>query len=276
MNCSFAAFLERYKHFELIPGELYFTITEETVKSANSEVPVSILDYPKDFATDKTPPSIKQIHAFYAIVSRFIASGNTVHFYTSMANLPCSLVYICTFLMTRKKQSADLTFAPFSLLSALIKPFHDISGKELFYDLTVVSVLRSFEKAVVNKWFSMETFNSDQYEYFNQIHMNWIIPDVLLAFSTTTPVPQNKAFLAFNKLHINHFISLGGLVYEQSNFFNYGFDYTEMRLKGITPSIDELKEFLEVTSNDHTFVIHSNGQIDLSYEFLRYADILCK
>lgn len=267
----FGTFLERYKHYELLPGSLYFSVSEELIESKKPEVAFSISDYPNIFFMKKSsPPSIRQIYSFIDTVSRFLTSGKVIHFYTSTNNLAHSIVLICCFMMIKTKQSADLAFAPFSLLSAMIHPFRFDSTQKVF-DLTVVTCLRSFEKALKLKWFSIDSFNTEQYDYFDELSMNWIVPDFLLAFSSnqSRAYSLKKVLLAFNKLHLNHYVTLSGSIYDRQTFQDYGFDLTEFNAtcEGI-PSPKLIKDFLNISENsDHTFVVHSHNEIDLSYVF---------
>ena len=279
---SLSSFFGRYQRFPLSPDNIVFTIVtspEDEKKivdsQESSDIAFSLSSHSKELFIDQSqqkgsrPPSIRQIHAFVIMINKILRSGKRVHFYTEVENLAASVVYICCFSMLKNKQGADLTFAPFSLLSASLKPFqNNVLQKQGNGDVTVVSCLRSFEKAINNKWYTFEKFSQEQYDYFDNIHMNWIVPDVIITFwSKKQNIPQSKAFLAFNKLHINHYVSLCGQYYEKSVFYDYGFDYTEMKMDSSLPSFEIVGDFLELTSSDHTFVIHSHGETDLSYAF---------
>lgn len=276
----FATFLGRYKHYELLTDKLYFSVSEEPIESKHSEVAFSISDYPKEFSLKKSsPPSIRQIYSFFNIVSCFIESGKSVHFYTTSSNLGHSIVFICSFMIIKMKQGADLVFAPFSLLSAMIHPFRCIDSNEKTFDLTVVTCLRSFEKALKENFFSVESFNPEQYDYFDALNMNWVVPDSLLAYSSspTQLLSLKKVLLAFNKLHLNHYVSLCGTLYDKQTFVDYGFDLTEFDAsEKVIPPPKIVKSFLEISANsDHTFVLHSHGEIDLSYVLFNILNSNC-
>lgn len=269
---ALAMFIKRYSHFELIENQLYFTVTDDQLDQSNdSEVLFSIEDYPTEFAVSHNcPPSLKQIHIFIGMFNKIIGLRKTIHFYTKIANLPHSLTLLGCFMMIRMKQTADLTFAPFSLLSALIKPFQGVDDhiQQKTYDLTVVTCLRSFEKAIKNKWFHYDTFNVQKYDYFKEQDMSWIIPNYLLSFfSNTTQSPSaNKAFLAFHKLRINHLISINDSPFDIDTINNYGFDFNQISIKSIVPSAQATKQFFTLLSNsNHTFAVHSHSSTDLSY-----------
>ena len=101
--------------------------------------------------------------------------------------------------------------------------------------------------------------------------MNWIVPDFLLSYSSnpTQLLSLKKVLLAFNKLHLNHYVSLCGTLYDKQTFLDYGFDLTEFEAsEKVIPSPKVVKSFLEVSEHsDHTFVLHSHGETDLSYVF---------
>lgn len=58
---------------------------------------------------------------------------------------------------------------------APLPDFHDASPCQCTYDLTVLDCLQGFAKARLHGFFDMETFDVEEYEYFEQVEVRWFV-----------------------------------------------------------------------------------------------------
>jgi len=67
---------------------------------------------------------------------------------------------------------------------APLPDFHDASPCQCTYDLTVLDCLQGFSKARLHGFFDMETFDVEEYEYFEQVEVRGGIDyeELLFAF----------------------------------------------------------------------------------------------
>ena len=54
---------------------------------------------------------------------------------------------------------------------AELPPFHDASPCQCTYELTVYDCLKGLQKAVMHNFFSLESFDVEEYEYFEQVEV---------------------------------------------------------------------------------------------------------
>jgi cell division cycle 14 len=67
-----------------------------------------------------------------------------------------------------------------------LPPFHDASPCQCTYDLTVLDCLRGLQKAREHNFFDKETFDVEEYEFFEQVEVRRkIIPHILCSIVPT-------------------------------------------------------------------------------------------
>lgn len=122
-----------------------------------------------------------------------------------------------------------------------LQPFHDASPCECTYNLTVLDCLRGLAKARDYGFFNFETFDVNEYEYYEQVEngdLNWIIKDKILAFAgphyrrnitaegycTLTPHDYIKYFQQKN---VGLVVRLNKKCYDENDFIQAGIDHFE-------------------------------------------------
>ena len=94
---------------------------------------------------------------------RFVCSGTHPHRRTNAACLICSwaIIYL--------NQTPDEAYAPFRGVYPAFTPFHDATPITCTYHLSVYDCLCGLAKAKALKFFDFETFDPDEYEFYEQV-----------------------------------------------------------------------------------------------------------
>ncbi len=71
---------------------------------------------------------------------------------------------------------------------AELPPFHDASPCQCTYELTVFDCLKGLQKARQHNFFDIETFDVEEYEYFEQVEVRSFLRHILMAGGVT---PKN-------------------------------------------------------------------------------------
>lgn len=85
-------------------------------------------------------------------------------------------------------------YAPFFGLQPPLIPYRDASFGICTYHLEVLDCVRALARAASLDHFNLDTFNADQYAFYDKIEhgdLNWIIPGKFVAFSG--PLARYKA-----------------------------------------------------------------------------------
>lgn len=155
-----------------------------------------------------------------------------------------------------------------------LPPFHDASPCQCTYDLTVFDCLLGLRKALEHNFFDLETFDVEEYEYFEQVEngdLNWIVPDKILAFAGPSyerhVSPEGYCTLApsdyipyFKQKNVGLVVRLNKKMYHEQDFVDAGIDHIEaFFLDGSCPSMEILqgvvKAFEEVPEGK-AFAVH--------------------
>ena len=137
-------------------------------------------------------------------------------------------------------------------------PFRDASISISSYDCTILTCLKSLEKAYKLNWFTIKTFDYEFYDLYGNRgaeNMTWIIPHKLLAFScpvneerihgkSYNPETYAKIFI---KLGIKTVVQLNNTRYEKSKFKNHGIKHYELFFSdGTCPSNYIVERFFSI------------------------------
>lgn len=114
------------------------------------------------------------------------------------ANAVCLM---CMYQVVVRCVSAEEAFRPFLEVTSLLAPFRDALPGPSTFDLSVLDCLQGLERSIQMGWFQWGSFNSEAYDYydaFDDMGLNWIIPNKLLAFGGprdrgAQPAPGNGA-----------------------------------------------------------------------------------
>uniref|UniRef100_A0A915BHG0 protein-tyrosine-phosphatase n=3 Tax=Parascaris TaxID=6254 RepID=A0A915BHG0_PARUN len=138
--------------------------------------------------------------------------------------------------------------------------FRDAAMGAPTYRLHLHNVLRGVEKAFKLKWVSFESFDPDEYEFYERVEngdFNWIIPGKVLSFCG----PHNKSIVEngypyhapevyfdyFRRHNVSTIIRLNKRMYDAKRFVDAGFDHVDLFfVDGSTPSDDIVQRFINV------------------------------
>ncbi|XP_017538562.1 cell division cycle 14Aa isoform X3 [Pygocentrus nattereri] len=139
-------------------------------------------------------------------------------------------------------------------------PFRDAAFGNCTYNLTILDCLQGIRKALQHGFFDFETFDVEEYEYYERVEngdFNWIVPGKLLAFSG--PHPKSKIengyplhapeayFPYFRQHNVTDVVRLNRKIYEGRRFTDAGFEHHDLFfVDGSTPSDLITRRFLHI------------------------------
>ncbi|KAI0982474.1 hypothetical protein GJ496_000276 [Pomphorhynchus laevis] len=139
--------------------------------------------------------------------------------------------------------------------------YRDASHDDSSRKLTLISVLRAIEIAVVEKFFDYRTFNAEEIDYYEEVQngdLNWIIPGKLLAFAGPRYTSEEKLdgtvhhtpakyFDYFHKNNVKAIVRLNRKAYDESHFTAAGFEHYDLIFPdGSVPSCNHILRFLSI------------------------------
>jgi cell division cycle 14 len=140
-------------------------------------------------------------------------------------------------------------------------PFRDASQGECTFDLTPQHCVYAWWKANKNAFFDFETFDVQEYEFFEQVEngdLNIIIPGKYLAFSgphrtargldgypTLTPEDYVPIFQQYGVVSV---VRLNKKMYDKNKFVQEGFDHHDLFfIDGTNPSQEIVDKFVQIS-----------------------------
>jgi len=143
-------------------------------------------------------------------------------------------------------------------------PFRDAALGPCDYKLTVFHCLQAVYKAFKFKFFNFETFDPEEYEYFECVEngdLNVMVPDKFIAFSGPhrTKEGPNKYpqmivedyFPIWKRYNVRAVVRLNRKMYEEAKFLAAGFShYDFFFVDGTTPTEEIVQAFLETCERE--------------------------
>lgn len=142
-------------------------------------------------------------------------------------------------------------------------PFRDASFGPSSYDVHLHDCLNAIGKALENGFINFETFDVDEYEYYERVEngdLNWIVPNKFIAFCG--PHPKSKIengyplhapetyFPYFRTHNVTTIIRLNKKIYDAHRFSDNGFTHRDLFfVDGSTPSDSIMRQFLEIAES---------------------------
>jgi cell division cycle 14 len=224
------------------------------------------------------PPSLAQIHRFYQLtVALLAAHAEPLEFYCldNAFRFTTAVCYICTFQILHTQCTADEVFEKFSRLEPCFMPFNDASPMRPTHSLSVRWYLRGFQKGVNLKWYSPDTFDLDDWEFFYRGEngsMNWIVPRKLLAFASPWMQRQlpdgavvclpSDLIKPFKDKGITYVVRLNERVYNERIFTSAGLRHTDLFFAdGTTPPLRIRDAFLRIINGKDVVALHCRAGI---------------
>ncbi|XP_029106062.1 cell division cycle 14Aa isoform X2 [Scleropages formosus] len=259
---------------EFIRDRLYFATTRSKPKStANTHYFCTDEDFVyENFYADFGPLNLAVLYRYCCKLNKklksFTLSRKRVVHYTSFdqhkrANAAFLIgAYAVIYL---RKSSEEAYRALISGSNASFLPFRDASFGNCTYNLTVLDCLQGIQKALQHGLLDFDTFDADEYEYYERVEngdFNWIVPGKFLAFSG--PHPKSKTengyplhapdayFPYFRKHNVNTVVRLNRKIYDAKRFTDAGFCHFDLFFAdGSTPVDQIVRRFLHICENAH-------------------------
>ncbi|KAL3217357.1 hypothetical protein MRX96_032478 [Rhipicephalus microplus] len=259
---------------EIITDRLYFAAVRSTVKPVSSgQNHFFTIDDElvyESFYADFGPLNLAMLYRYYIklqkkLNSYALAQKKIIHYTTSDAKKRVNAAFLMgSYSIIFLKRSAEQAYK--SLCAGIITPyisFRDASFGPCTYNLSLLNCLRAVEKAVLHKFLDFETFDVEEYEYYERVEngdLNWIVPNKFIAFCG--PHPKSKIenghpfhspetyFPYFRKHNVSTVVRLNKKIYDARRFADQGFEHKDLFfVDGSTPSDAIMREFIEISEN---------------------------
>ncbi|EDV23417.1 uncharacterized protein TRIADDRAFT_27920 [Trichoplax adhaerens] len=252
-----------------ISGRLYF-VTLRTKPRSSTGVHYFSIDHEfqyENFYSDFGPVNMAVLYRYYCklnkkLKSPTLAKKKIVHYtsYDSKKRANAAFLIAAYSVIGLRKSPDDAYHILTNGNKPPFLPFRDASYGPSTYNLTILHCLKALKKGMDNGFVSFDTFDVDEYEYYEKVEngdFNWIIPKKFLAFSgphdkTTVengyPLHAPEAYISyFHKHNITFVIRLNKKIYDAKRFTNNGIDHKDLFFTdGSTPSDKIVNEFLRL------------------------------
>ena len=159
--------------------------------------------------------------------------------------------------------SPEEALRPFAAMSPPLAPWHDASPYVDTFHLTTLDVLRGVARARDSGFFSMEEFNPEAYEHYEQVangDMNWLVEGRFLALAGPVDGAQDTAedgegyhlttvaelLPVFRELRVTSLVRLNKKYYDERRFVAAGVAHLDLYfLDGSNPPPAVLQKFLQ-------------------------------
>jgi cell division cycle 14 len=254
---------------EVIPDRLYWVplnvVPKSTTKSHYFSIDNELVYEP--FFADFGPLNLAMIYRYCKKIEAklsdpTLAGKQIVHCCSLDPKKRANAAFlICAYQVLACGKSAELAFEPFAGMTPLCLPFRDAACGVCSFHLTIVDCLKGLEKSIEHRWFDLDTFEVDAYEYFEKVEngdVNWIIPDKFLAFAGPSPTPTDSdgfpAFTPedyapiFREAGVSLVIRLNKKQYDRRRFIDNGVNHSDLYfLDGSCPSKEIISKFLDLS-----------------------------
>ncbi|GJD06381.1 Dual specificity protein phosphatase CDC14A [Galdieria sulphuraria] len=253
MQCSESQSLSSFDRKELV-GEFY-SIDD-------------LLTY-EPFCADFGPLNLGQLYRFIQLTNKKIvdARDSCVYFYCRDEDkyITNAAILIGGYALFHLGMSTEEVYKRLEKLESRFCNFKDASFVKSSFQLTVKHCIDALDKAKKCRFFDPETFDIEEYEFFEQpLHgdLNWIVPGKLLAFSGPTAVRTlspdgSRSFTPedyipyFRKKNVTCVVRLNNKMYEARRFVDAGIHHYDLYFEdGGIPSRAILQQFLSICATE--------------------------
>ncbi len=181
----------------------------------------------------------------------FHYSGSHGHRRANAVHLICAWQLLC---LGRTPEDA---FKPFRNCPPF-PPWHDATPSMCSYNLTILDSLRGLAKAVECKFFDLNAFDVEEYEYYEQVEngdLNWIVDGKFLAFAGPHSaqhaneyhnLPPEAYVPYFKRRNVSLVVRLNKKYYDSASFTKQGIDHMDLYfLDGSNPPEHLLARFIQ-------------------------------
>ncbi|XP_026191341.1 dual specificity protein phosphatase CDC14AB [Cyclospora cayetanensis] len=272
---------------EVLPGRLYYrkAVFPPHDTPAIHFFSVDKLFVYEPFFLDFGPLNLSCIFKYCKMIKAMLVNSTLrrkllVHYSAfSQDKVANAVLLLGSFLLIEMKKTPEEAMKPFSELSGSLKPFRDATYSGCDFELSVLDCLRGLSYAMQLNWFSLSTFNQEEYDHYERLEngdMNWIIPGKFLAFSCPSIggaamsarrsgdgegsgccMPSHHVSV-FKKLNIKLVIRLNKKMYDAQVFKDAGIAHYDLFfVDGTCPPRDIMDKFLELCEScDGAVAVH--------------------
>eukprot|EP00927_Polykrikos_kofoidii_P050535 TRINITY_DN44431_c0_g1_i1.p1 TRINITY_DN44431_c0_g1~~TRINITY_DN44431_c0_g1_i1.p1 ORF type:complete len:536 (-),score=70.06 TRINITY_DN44431_c0_g1_i1:180-1694(-) len=257
---------------EVIPDRLYWvalqTVPINTQKSHYFSIDKDLVYEP--FMKDFGPLSLAMVYRYckmleekltdHALTDKRIVNYCS-HEPKKRAN---SAFLICAYQVAVLGKTAELSFESFCGIYPAFVPFRDATCGPCTFQLTILDCLNGLEKSIQCKWFDINRFDIESYEFFEKVEngdMNWIVPSKFLAFAGPCPTrmesdgfpaftPENYVPI-FREAEIGLVVRLNQPMYDRRRFIDHGIKHVDLYFPdGSCPSQQIISTFLQIAESE--------------------------
>lgn len=196
-----------------------------------------------------------------ALAEKRIVHCCRAHDQRKRANAAC---LICAYQVVALGATAEKAYEPFLDIDPPFLPFRDAMSGPSDFDLTILDCLRGLKLAIENGWFDLNTFDADEYLFYNRVEngdLSWIIPGKFLAFAgpgaTSTDSDGYTVFTPeqyvpiFNRGGVTRVVRLNSKEYDQHRFTVHGIKHSDLIFAdGSIPPSEIVSQFLDTVEHE--------------------------
>lgn len=256
---------------EYIPDHLYFATCRVRPRSRPNTHYFSIDDelVYENFYMDFGPLNLGMLYRYCCKLNKKLKSQNLsrkkiVH-YTSLDGRKRvnAAFLIGSYAIIYLKMTPEEAYRPLvnNSMNPQYIPFRDASFGSNTFNLYLLDCLHAVSKALIHGFFNFETFDVEEYEYYEKVEngdLNWIIPNKFLAFcgphpkqarEDGYPVHSPEAYFSYFREHtVTAVVRLNKKIYDAKRFTDAGFDHYDLFfVDGSVPTDSIVRKFLEIS-----------------------------
>lgn len=240
----------------IIKDQLYWVSSETPPKGVGKafffNIDADLKYYP--FFKDFGPLNLAQTYRFVTELSKLMnnkeyANCPIYHHTSTKSDKKANAAYLMgAYQVLVLGKTAEQACKPFKNIK--LKPFRDALYLPCTYKCTILHCLQGLEFAIKAGWFSLDTFDVRDYEFYERVEngdLNWIIPGKFIAFCTPKDQKVDKDGYThfspedyvpiFKKKNVKAIVRLNKPEYDARGFTKHGFKHKDLYfIDGTTPS----------------------------------------
>jgi len=190
---------------------------------------------------------------------RALADKKIVYYTSHDQQKRANGAYLMTsFAIIHLKKNAEEAYAPLMGIQPPFAPFKDVYGGS--WNCTIIDCCRAIDKAQQLGWLNFETFNVQEYEYYERVEngdLNGIVPGRFVAFSgpaarrTEVTLGPEDYIPILKRFGVTAVVRLNKKVYDRKKFLDAGIKHYDMYfIDGGNPTDAIIQGYLDVVENE--------------------------
>lgn len=261
----------------IIPDQLFWVSSESPPRGVGRafffNIDSDLKYYP--FFKDFGPLNLAQTYRFATELNKLLnnkdyANCPIYHHCGTKSDKKANAAYLMgAFQVIVLGKTAEEAYKPFR--NTKFKPFRDALYLPCTYPCTILHCLQGIEFALKVGWFSLDTFDVRDYEFYERVEngdLNWIIPNKFLAFCTPKDQTLDKEGYKhfspedyvpiFKKKNVQAVVRLNKPEYDTKGFTRFGIAHKDLYfIDGTTPSEELVQKFISLSEkHDGAVAVH--------------------